>query len=60
MDGQYNPYSFISSDVVVWNGMLTSFGAIAPFAMEGDSLRIANEIEEAQHKDAPHTLPYVN
>jgi len=60
MEGNYNPYAFISSDVVAWNGMITSFGSIAHLTKEGDSLRIANDVEETQHKNAPETLPYVN
>lgn len=59
-DDGYNPFSFISSDVVVWNGIVTSFGSIQHFAHEGDSLRIANEVEEQNFVNSPNTLPYIN
>ncbi len=53
MESNYNPFAFISSDIVVWNGIITSFGSISPFTEEGDSLRIANESEEKEYKNVP-------
>jgi hypothetical protein len=50
MEANYNPYSFLSTDIVVWNGIVCSFGSIAPFTAEGDQLRVANEEEELLHK----------
>lgn len=50
MEANYNPFSFMSSDIVVWNGIICSFGSIAPFTADGDQLRIANEDEEKLHK----------
>jgi len=55
----YNPYSFISTDIVAWNGLVCSFGSIAFMVNEDDSLRIANEEEEKFYKLAPEKLPYI-
>lgn len=56
MEANYNPYSFMSNDIVAWNGILTSFGAIAHLTADGDSLRMANEEEERNYQNAPHSL----
>ncbi len=57
MDNQYNPYAFISSDIVAWNGLITAFGSVSHLVCEGDSLRIASEDEEKTHKNSPDKSP---
>lgn len=42
---EYNPYSFISSDIVVWNGIISEYGAISPLIQDGDNIRRASEHE---------------
>jgi hypothetical protein len=32
-------------DVVVWNGIITTFGTIKPFVSSSDRIRLANEEE---------------
>jgi hypothetical protein len=32
-------------DIVVWNGIITSFGVIKPFISNSDRIRLANEEE---------------
>ena len=32
-------------DIVVWNGIITSFGVIKPFVSNSDRIRLANEEE---------------
>lgn len=49
-DTHYNPFSFLSTDIVVWNGIISSYGSIAPLVKEGDEFRIASENEESAHK----------
>jgi len=55
----YNPYSFISTDIVVFNGLVVSFGSISFMVSEDDELRIANEEEEKVYKSAPEKSPYL-
>jgi hypothetical protein len=55
----YNPYAFISTDIVAWNGLIVSFGSISFMVSEEDSLRIANEEEEKAYKSAPERSPYL-
>ena len=55
----YNPYSFISTDIVVFNGLVVSFGSISFMVSEDDELRIANEEEEKAYKSAPERSPYL-
>ncbi len=47
---EYNPYSFITDDVIAWNGVICKYGAVSHFIIEGDDLRIANEIETDDYK----------
>lgn len=55
----YNPYSFISTDIVAWNGLIVSFGSISFMVCEEDELRIANEEEEKTYREAPEKSPYL-
>ena len=59
MDNQYNPFAFISTDIVVFNGLVVSFGSISFMVSEDDELRIANEEEEKLYKLAPEKSPYL-
>lgn len=54
----YNPYSFISTDIIVWNGVIGQFGSFSPFINEGDSLRKANDEELKNYKSSPDKSPY--
>ncbi len=54
----YNPYSFISCDVIVWNGLVAEYGTVAPFVQEGDDMRRANDDELKNHSSAPVKSPY--
>jgi hypothetical protein len=54
----YNPYSFISTDVIVWNGVIGQFGSFSPFINEGDNLRKANDEELKNYKSSPDKSPY--
>jgi len=55
----YNPFSFVSTDIVVWNGLIVFFGSIFFFMSETDEIRIANEDEKLLHKSAPEKSPYL-
>jgi len=55
----YNPYSFISTDVVVFNGLVCSFSTISFMVSEEDELRLANEEEEKSYRLAPDKSPYL-
>jgi hypothetical protein len=46
----YNPYSFISTDIIVWNKIICLFGAVSHLISEDDELRIANDDEEKHYK----------
>ncbi len=46
----YNPYAFISTDIIVWNKIICQYGSVAPFIGENDELRIAKEDEEKLYK----------
>lgn len=50
MEANYNPFSFMSTDIVVWNDIICTFGSIAFFTRDGDRLRLANKEEELLHK----------
>lgn len=41
----YNPYSFNSDDVIVWNKVICQYGAVAPLIMDGDDIRVASDSE---------------
>jgi hypothetical protein len=55
---QYNPYAFLPSDVIVWNGLIAEYGSVAHLMTNGDNMRRANADEEKNHKLAPGTSPY--
>jgi hypothetical protein len=50
MEEEFNPYSFTSTDIVVWNKVIATFGSISNFVQEGDDLRIATDDEKVLHK----------
>lgn len=54
----HNPFSFISTDIVVWNGLIVLFGSIFFLTSETDELRVATEEEVKLHKSAPKNSPY--
>jgi len=59
MNENYNPYSFSSTDIIMWNGMLVTYGSIAHLADENDYFRTTNDVEKEQYKNAPEKNPYV-
>lgn len=59
MHENYNPYSFSPTDIIMWNGILTSFGSISHLMSEDDYFRTTNEAEKKQYRDAPEKNPYV-
>lgn len=59
MQGNYNPYSFSPTDIIMWNGLLVTFGSISHLTDENDYFRKTNEVEIDQYKNAPETNPYV-
>jgi hypothetical protein len=52
MEENYNPYSFVSTDIIVWNGIICQYGSVAHLIGEGQELRIANEEEKTLYKKA--------
>ena len=47
---EHNPYSFISSDIIVWNGVICNYGAVCHLIEESDEIKIANEEEVNKYK----------
>ena len=51
MGENYNPYSFISTDIIVWNGIITQYGSVAHLITEGDNLKKASADEVKTYKE---------
>ena len=51
MEEEFNPYSFMPTDIVVWNKIIAKHGAIIHFTQEGDELHIANEEEKLLYQN---------
>jgi hypothetical protein len=47
----YNPYAFIASDIVIWNGIVSTYGSIEHLIQEGDQLRIAADEDELKYQE---------
>ncbi len=46
-----NPYAFISSDIVCWNGLISEYGSISHLSASTDNIRRANEEEVNEYKN---------
>jgi hypothetical protein len=47
---EYNPYAFITDDIIAWNGIVCKYGSVSHLISDGDDLRIANELENDDYK----------
>jgi hypothetical protein len=47
-----NPYCFISTDVIVWNGVISQYGSVQHFIGKGDEMHRASAEEVETYKKA--------
>lgn len=40
-----NPYAFISTDIICWNGVVCKYGSVEHLINKGDEMKLANEQE---------------
>lgn len=45
-----NPYAFINSDVIVWNGVISQYGSVKHLIQKEDNMRKATEAEEDEYE----------
>jgi len=45
-----NPYAFISTDIICWNGVISNFGSVENLIEKDDDMRLANEQELEDYK----------
>ena len=48
---EHNPYSFISTDIIVWNGVICQYGSINHLIDADDELQMASEEEVQTYKN---------
>ena len=53
---EHNPYSFISTDIIIWNGVICQYGSVCHLMNEGDELQIANDEEVQTYKNKKYDI----
>lgn len=46
----HNPYSFVSVDVIIWNGIICQYGSVCHLIKDGDELSKASELDISTYK----------